>query len=78
MKGNVMTATTYAVTGLTCEHCVHAVTEELTSLGGVTGVHVELVPGGASSVTVTSDAPLPDEVVVAALDEAGDYRLIHS
>ena len=70
-----MTATTYAVTGMTCGHCVHAVTEELTTLGGVTGVNVELVPGGASLVTVTSDVPLPDEAVSAALDEAGSYRL---
>ena len=73
-----MTATTYAVTGLTCEHCVHAVTEELTSIGGVTRVTIELVPDGASLVTVTSDAPLRDEAVCGALDEAGDYRLISS
>ena len=70
-----MTATTYTVTGMTCEHCVHAVTEELTSLGGVTQVNVELVPSGESKVTVTSDAPLPDEAVSTALDDAGDYRL---
>jgi copper chaperone len=70
-----MTATTYAVTGMTCEHCVHAVTSELTRLGGVTAVTVELVPGGQSAVTVTSDAPLPAVDVSAALDEAGDYKL---
>jgi copper chaperone len=70
-----MTATTYAVTGMTCEHCVHAVSEELTRLAGVTGVSVDLVPGGQSAVTVTSDAPLPVTAVSAALDEAGDYRL---
>jgi copper chaperone len=70
-----MTATDYAVTGMTCEHCVHAVTEELTRLAGVTAVMVELVPGGQSAVTVTSDAPLPADAVSAALDEAGDYRL---
>ncbi len=70
-----MTVTAYAVTGMTCEHCVHAVTAELSRLGGVTGVNVELVPGGESKVTVTSDAPLPEEEVSAALDEAGDYRL---
>jgi len=73
-----MTATTYAVTGMTCEHCAHAVTEELTRLDGVTVMNVELVPGGASSVTVTSDAPLSEAAVSAALDEAGDYRLTTS
>jgi copper chaperone len=70
-----MTATTYAVIGMTCEHCVHAVTDELTRLGGVTEVTVELVPGGQSAVTVTSDAPLPAVHVSAALDEAGNYKL---
>jgi copper chaperone len=70
-----MTATTYAVTGMTCEHCAHAVTEELSRLGGVTGVTVELVPGGQSAVTVTSAAHLPAGDVSAALDEAGDYQL---
>jgi copper chaperone len=71
-----VTATTYAVTGMTCEHCVRAVTEELTRLGGVTQVTVELVPDGQSAVTVTSDAPLSADTVNSALDEAGDYRLV--
>jgi copper chaperone len=71
-----MIATTYAVTGMTCEHCVHAVTEELARLSGVTGVTVDLVPGGQSAVIVTSDTPLPADAVGAALDEAGDYRLV--
>lgn len=70
-----MTATTYAVTGMTCEHCVRAVTEELTRLGGVTAVTVDLVPGGESTVTVTSAVPLAEQAVSAALDEAGKYRL---
>lgn len=70
-----MAATTYRVTGLTCEHCVRAVTEELTSLDGVTEVAVGLVPGGESRVTVTSEVPLPEQAVSAALDEAGAYRL---
>lgn len=70
-----MTTTSYAVTGMTCVHCVHAVTEELTGLEGVTAVDVELVPGGSSSVMVTSAEPLADDAVSAALAEAGDYRL---
>jgi hypothetical protein len=45
---------------------------------GVTGVTVELVPGGQSAVTVTSEGALPAGVVAAALDEAGDYRLAGS
>jgi copper chaperone len=73
-----MTSATYQVTGMTCEHCVLAVTGELKNLDGVTGVTVELVPGGQSAVTVTSEGALPAGVVAAALDEAGDYRLAGS
>jgi len=71
-----MTSTTYHVTGLTCEHCVRAVTSELADAAGVSEVTVDLVPGGRSAVTVTSDAPLSAEAVEAALDEAGNYQLV--
>ena len=36
---------------------------------------VDLVPGGTSAVTVSSEAPLAAKDVAAALDEAGNYRL---
>lgn len=62
---------TYAVTGMTCQHCVRAVTDELAALPGVRDVRVDLSAGTA---TVTSDAPLPEEAVRAAVDEAG-YEL---
>jgi len=68
--------TTIQVTGMTCGHCVSAVTEELTQLPGVTGVVVDLVAGGTSPVTVTSEQPLDDAAVAAAVDEAG-YELVH-
>ena len=48
-----MTTTTYTVTGMTCGHCVGAVTEELSGLPGVTEVSIDLVPGGGSTVTVS-------------------------
>jgi len=71
-----MTATQrYHVTGMTCQHCVRAVTGELTGLGGGSSVEVGLVPGGESLVTVASESPLSEEMIAAALDEAGDYRL---
>jgi len=73
-----MVSATYQVTGMSCEHCVQAVSEELTALAGVTGVTVDLVPGGRSVVTVSSDAPLAGQAVAAALDEAGGYRLAAS
>ncbi len=70
-----MTTTTYPVTGLTCAHCVAAVTEELSAVDGVSLVEVALDAGGTSTVTVVSAAPLADDQVATALDEAGDYRL---
>jgi copper chaperone len=60
--------TTYTVTGMTCEHCVRAVTGELSALPGVAAVSVDL---GTGAVAVTSAAPLPDDSVRAAVDEAG-------
>ena len=59
------------VTGMTCAHCVHAVSGELGELPGVTAVDVELRPGGVSAVRVTSDAPLDPRAVARAVDEAG-------
>lgn len=70
-----MNTQTYSVTGMTCGHCVSAVAEELKALDGVTGVDVDLEAGSASSVTVTSQTPLDESDVAAALDEAGDYQL---
>jgi copper chaperone CopZ len=70
-----MTTSTYTVTGMTCEHCVRAVTTELGGLAGVADVAVELVAGGESRLTVTSAQPLTDSALTAALDEAGGYVL---
>ena len=67
-----MTATTtLAVAGMTCEHCVASVTEEVSELSGVSDVAVDLVAGGISTVTVTSDAPLDADALVGAVREAG-------
>jgi copper chaperone CopZ len=64
----------YRVTGMTCAHCVAAVTKEVGKLAGPENVRVDLVPGGTSVVTVTG-APLDRAAVVAAIDEAG-YELV--
>lgn len=69
-----MTTTTYTVAGMTCGHCVHAVTSEISALPGVREVTVDLVSGGQSAVTVTSESPLPEDAVREAVDEAG-YEL---
>ena len=65
---------TFSVAGMTCGHCVASVTEELQELPGVGEVDVDLVAGGTSTVTVTSDQPLDDGAVQAAVEEAG-YQL---
>ena len=70
-----MTTETYAVSGMTCAHCVNAVTEEVGTVPGVQGVDIQLVADGASRVTVTSDAPLDRDTLAAAVDEAG-YALV--
>ncbi len=63
-----MTTTTYTVKGMTCGHCVAAVTGEITKLSTVTSVDVDLEAG---AVKVTSAEALAEEAVRAAVDEAG-------
>ena len=62
------TTSTYTVQGMTCGHCVAAVTEELSKLDGVSHVDVDLSSG---RVIVQSDGSLDDGDVAAAVDEAG-------
>lgn len=75
MSDATATTAAYPVTGMTCEHCVHAVTSELARLPGVASVTVYLVANGVSRVAVTSDVPLAKQAVSEALDEAGGYQL---
>ncbi|MGW7576287.1 heavy-metal-associated domain-containing protein [Streptomyces sp. NPDC054765] len=64
--------TTYQVTGMTCGHCEGAVSSEIGELAGVSSVQAVAATG---LVTVTSKAPLDDDAVRAAVDEAG-YELV--
>jgi copper chaperone len=68
----VSTTTTYTVTGMTCAHCVNAVSEEVTKIPGVVDVRVDLSSG---AVEVASAEPLDDTAVQAAVEEAG-YELV--
>lgn len=67
---------TFAATGLTCGHCANAVVDELTALDDVMSVRVEVVPGGASQITVEALTEVSRDDVAAALAEAGDYELV--
>ena len=73
-----MSTQTFPVTGLTCGHCVGAITSEVKALPGVTDVQVDLVAKGTSTLNVTADQTLTDAAVLAALNEAGDYQLATS
>ena len=66
-----MTTSTFGVTGMTCEHCVRAVTEEVRRIDGVADVTVDLPTGG---LTITSSDPVEEAAVAEAVEEAG-YQL---
>ena len=65
---NVDRTSTFTVTGMTCGHCVAAVTEEVSKIGNVERVQVDLASG---AVTVHSNGPVDPEQFAAAVDEAG-------
>jgi copper chaperone CopZ len=67
-----MTTTEYRVSGMTCAHCERAVAQEV---GQITGAqHVE-VSAATGRLVISSDAPVEDEQILAAVDEAG-YQAI--
>jgi copper chaperone CopZ len=56
----------YTVVGMTCEHCVASVREEVGELAGVDGVDVDLESG-----RLVVRGTVGDEQVAAAVREAG-------
>ncbi|MBS4727937.1 heavy-metal-associated domain-containing protein [Mycobacterium sp. SM1] len=66
-----MSALTVTVSGMTCEHCVKSVREEVGNIPGVTAVDVDLASG---KMTVKSDGPIDADAVKNAVEEAG-YQL---
>ena len=64
--------TTINVSGMTCGHCVSAVTIELSLLSSVTEVEVDLESG---QVTINSDTTLDPDQIATAIDDAG-YELV--
>ena len=63
-----MTNQTIGVAGMTCDHCVRAVTHELTKIAGVQRVDVDLAN---AAVTIVSDQPVDRSAVAAAIEDAG-------
>ncbi|GAB48739.1 copper chaperone CopZ [Mobilicoccus pelagius NBRC 104925] len=70
-RGVEMATATYTVTGMTCEHCVASVKEEVGEIPGVTGVDVDLASG---RLDVTSEGDVDRSAVESAVTEAG-YQL---
>jgi copper ion binding protein len=66
------TTTTFQVGGMTCDHCVRAVTEEVSQLAGVTTVDVDLASG---TVAVRATGPVDPAAFAAAVEEAG-YEVV--
>jgi copper ion binding protein len=66
-----MSAQTYTVVGMTCQHCVASVTEEVSEVPGVAEVDVDL---GTGNLVVHSSQPVNRDQIEAAVHEAG-YRL---
>jgi copper chaperone len=73
MEDRDLVTAAYQIAGMTCAHCVGSVSSELAQLPGVNDVQVDLAAGTA---TVTSDQPLDDAAVRAAVDEAG-YEVVN-
>lgn len=63
-----MTSTTYQVSGMSCEHCERAIRDEVGKIDGVVSVDVSATTG---ILTIESPAPVDDDTVLAAVDEAG-------
>lgn len=72
-----MSSKTINVDGMTCGHCVNAVTEELSKIPGVTAVNIELHAGEISPVTITIGNEISDVDIAAAVEEAG-YSIVHA
>jgi copper chaperone len=63
-----MSTSIWTVTGMTCGHCVSAVTQEVSAIEGVESVEVDLETG---AVTVVAPSDPTREQMAAAVDEAG-------
>jgi len=63
-----MTTSEYLVSGMSCGHCGAAVQAEVSQIPGVHGVDVSASTG---RLVVTGSAPIDEQAVLGAVDEAG-------
>ena len=67
--------TNVLVDGMTCGHCVSAVTQELNKLDGVSDVEITLGGQEPSRVAIESASELDQDLINAAISEAG-YEMV--
>jgi len=70
-----MTNIDFTVTGLTCNHCVMTVSRAVALVPGVTGVSIDLVANGESTLHVESADPIDPDALGTAVHDAG-YELV--
>lgn len=71
-----MSTTDYTVTGLTCNHCVMTVSRAVALVPGVSGVSIDLVANGESTLHLQSDGDIDSAAVETAVETAG-YHVVH-
>ena len=71
-----MSTTDFGVTGLTCNHCVMTVSRAVALVPGVTGVSIDLVANGESTLHVESDSAVDAVALDKAIGDVG-YELVH-
>lgn len=62
---------TLLVEGVTCQHCVKAVSAEVGALAGIDGVSIDVVPDGQSTLRVSSHGDVTRDSVAGAVAAAG-------
>ncbi|WP_182357661.1 heavy-metal-associated domain-containing protein [Tomitella gaofuii] len=66
--------TEYQVTGMNCGHCETSIRAGVSEIPGVTDIDISAATG---RLAVTTDKPVEDAAVLAAVDEAG-YTAVRS
>jgi copper chaperone len=68
MKEITMTTEQFRVPDVSCQHCVNAITQEVSALPGVQRVQVAL---DEKTVTVEHSEQVTTDAIIAAINEAG-------
>jgi copper ion binding protein len=68
MKETIMTTERFQVPEVSCQHCVNAITKEVSALDGVQRVQVNL---DDKTVVVEHGEQVGTDQIVAAINEAG-------